>query len=181
MYPTLHILKTINLLQELLIQAQRDCPYSKIEKFIEACVSLSLSVCVGACLCARPSGRLGETTRPYIQMCHAHTQTHTDLPAWPVWGMFLLWMDLWWQAEGNETLRDIYCQCQSLLSQRGKWGQLEILAENRVLSLVWKEKNTVFSLCHQSSKISNSEVSVEASNINKEGINEKPVVLIILP
>lgn len=45
--------------------------------------------------------------------------------------------------EGNETQRDIYCQCQSLLSRGGKWGQLEILAENGVLS----EKEKQSCLC----------------------------------
>lgn len=71
---------------------------------------------------------------------HSHTQTHADLPAWLVWGMLLLGKDLWWQTEGNETQRDIYCHCQSLLSLRG--GQQEILAENWVLSLIRNAKTT---------------------------------------
>ena len=39
--------------------------------------------------------------------------------------------------------------------------------------LLSERKKTVFPLCHQSSNISNSEVSVEASNINKTEINEQ--------
>ncbi len=34
-----------------------------------------------------------------------------------------------------------------------------------------RKKKTVFPLCHQSSKVSNSEVSVEASGINEAEIN----------
>lgn len=80
--------------------------------------------------------------------------------------MLLFWKDLWWQTEGNETQRDIYYQCQSLLSQEGKWGQQEILAENWVLSHIWKEekkkkkkKQSPFCVTRVL-KISNSEVSV---------------------
>lgn len=93
-----------------------------------------------------PHGEVSTHNQNSHILAHAHThpdsrtQTHADLPAWLVWGMLLLWKDLWWQTEGNETQRDIYCQCQSLLSLGGKWGQQEILAENWVLSFIWKAK-----------------------------------------
>ena len=97
-----------------------------------------------SCLLSFSSGTRETDTRtwtsPHTTHTHTHTHTHTQkdrdpgLPVWCVWGMFLLQVDLWWQTEGNETQRDIYRQCQSLLSCLGKWGQLEILAENWVLS-----------------------------------------------
>lgn len=141
---------------------------------------------MSVCVCAKtwsPSGlhwhhtaRLAPTTTAHTRL---HTPTHSYLPAWLVWGMLLFWKDLWWQTEGNETQRDIYYQCQSLLSQEGKWGQQEILAENWVLSHIWKEekkkkkkKQSLFCVTRVL-KISNSEVSVEASNISKEGINKQ--------
>lgn len=121
-------------------------------------------------LCVRaktwsPGGRQWHHTEHLAQTTRRKSTCMVSL------GNAFLWKDLWRQTEGNETLQDIYCQCQGLLSPRGKWGQQEIRGENLVLSLVWEaKKNCRLSL---SSKTLNSEVCVEASTTSEAKKNER--------
>lgn len=101
----------------------------------------------------------------------ASHKTHTNISAWVVWRMFLLWKDLRWQTEGNETQGDIYYQCQCLLSQGGKRGQLKKPCWKLGVDFCMKRK-TIFRLHHQNSK-----VSVERSIRNKLAISCRNLML----